>query len=156
MAYSSVAVQHLIQNPPVDFKPFSTSRDSIVWIPGAKEHYPAHSTWESSRSRKEPRDWWKGVWYKGYIPKVVLIQWVACHNRLNTRSGIYKWGMGQHNRREFCNEEDETVEHLVFQCRFTKEVWSPISHRNGGNNPEYRWEGLKKLASPHMAGEKFA
>lgn len=74
----------------------------------------------------------------------MFLMWLACHNRLATKFCLAKFGVIIDRNCVFCNAE-ETMQHLVFECSHTKQVWEKvlgwlnIKHGAQGWNQEVIW-----------------
>lgn len=58
-------------------------------------------------------------------PRAVFILWLACNKRLATKDRLAKMGFINDRGCQYCNAE-ESVNHLLFGCRFTNAVWKEI------------------------------
>ncbi|XP_071713183.1 uncharacterized protein [Rutidosis leptorrhynchoides] len=70
--------------------------------------------------------------------KVGLFVWRARRHRLPVRTELDKRGIDLDSVRcPVCDEDIETVEHILTQCKFAKDIWSRV-HRwwNKGNHPD--------------------
>jgi len=69
------------------------------------------------------------VWKKIAPPKVEFMLWLTLLGRLNTRDMLVKKGMlpQQDNWCGFCAEQPETIDHLLFQCQISWQVWRNIA-----------------------------
>lgn len=69
---------------------------------------------------------WRSLLYKNYArPRAKFIVWMACHFRLPTRSRLHRFGFVDTADCCFCNQ-DETQDHLLFNCRTTVAIWQRI------------------------------
>lgn len=84
------------------------------------------STWEALRPREEPKEWVDVVWFKGAIPKLAFTMWVTNYDRLPTRSRLFSWGLPISPACPFCSNHDETRDHLMLSCEFSKQVWREV------------------------------
>ncbi|KAJ6697550.1 hypothetical protein OIU85_003878 [Salix viminalis] len=79
-------------------------------------------------------------WFKFHIPRHAFILWLAIKGRLRTMDRMY-----DHEGPRICNLcslEDETHEHLFFNCRFSHEVWAWLTSKHQTPWPNYRWPDL--------------
>ncbi|XP_058765506.1 uncharacterized protein LOC131638998 [Vicia villosa] len=69
---------------------------------------------------------WQNLVYKNLArPKAQFILWIACNNRLPCKERLHHFGLLNSNECTFCNEI-ETLNHLMFECRITREIWTYI------------------------------
>ncbi|XP_058753388.1 uncharacterized protein LOC131626585 [Vicia villosa] len=90
---------------------------------------------------------WRGLLVSNYTrPRAVFTLWLACHKRLATKERLEKFGVHTDQKCEFC-ECSENIQHLFFECRYTKEVWSKVlhwlnvKHQAKGWDQELAWLG---------------
>ncbi|GKA64872.1 RNA-directed DNA polymerase, eukaryota, reverse transcriptase zinc-binding domain protein [Tanacetum coccineum] len=62
------------------------------------------------------------------IPKHSFILWLAIQGRLTTLDKLSIWGNQAVNRCCLCLNAAEDLNHLFFQCSFSKEVWNKSVH----------------------------
>jgi len=96
------------------------------------------------------RSWYKGVWFPYSTPKYSFILWLAIHNRLSTGDRIKTWNSGQQVACNFCNDAEETRNHLFFSCRYSSEVWENLAQRLLSTDYSSHWNHLiaKESALP--------
>ena len=58
--------------------------------------------------------------YRYNIPKTRFILWMLMHERLVTKKRLAKFTPIQNGNCELCEEEEETSQHLFFECKVTK------------------------------------
>ncbi|KAH0769679.1 hypothetical protein KY290_013660 [Solanum tuberosum] len=62
---------------------------------------------------------WKCLMFKNVArPKAYCIMWLMLHKELPTTNKLTKWGMVVSKRCVMCQNEEETIEHLVINCQF--------------------------------------
>lgn len=93
------------------------------------ESYQIAQTWEVLRPKKSVKLWASLVWFKGAIPKHAFNMWIANLNRLPTRSRLVSWGIPIPPACCFCNDYEETREHLLLRCVFSIQIWNSIQVR---------------------------
>lgn len=59
-------------------------------------------------------------------PREILITWLACHGRLGTKDRLVRFSMINEWVCNLCDEGDETLGHLLFECRYSKAVWKYV------------------------------
>jgi hypothetical protein len=67
---------------------------------------------------------WKALWLFPSIPKVDHFAWALTHNSILTYNNLKKRGWEGPSRCPLCRDHEETPEHLLFECGYSKEVWS--------------------------------
>jgi ribonuclease HI len=66
---------------------------------------------------------WKALWNYPSIPKVDLFTWTLIHNSILTFDNLKRRGWEGPSRCPLCTQTEETIDHLLFNCDFSKEVW---------------------------------
>ncbi|XP_058722516.1 uncharacterized protein LOC131594390 [Vicia villosa] len=59
-------------------------------------------------------------------PRASIITWMACYGRLGTKDRLIRFGLIIEHECSVCKEVDETLDHLLFDCRFAKDVWKHV------------------------------
>lgn len=67
-------------------------------------------------------DWYYMVWSTYHVPKTSFITWLACWDRLNTKAVVSQYNSSIPSNCCLCDCDIETVEHLMFECSFSKQV----------------------------------
>lgn len=84
--------------------------------------------------------WAKIICQNGAPPKCKFIMWLALHEQLATCSWLRKFGVVVDPTCCFCGEDEETMDHLFFDCRFSKEVWTQVASWCGIRRVAMRWD----------------
>ena len=66
---------------------------------------------------------WNFVWSRSFIPKIDFFCWTLAHRSILTGENLKKRGMEGPSRCPLCKKEEETSDHLLLGCPFSKEVW---------------------------------
>ncbi|CAA7024810.1 unnamed protein product [Microthlaspi erraticum] len=77
----------------------------------------------------------KTVWFTHHIPKHGFLLWLAVRNRLLTRDRLRSWGLLVPADCLLCGNEEESRDHLLFSCTFSKEVWTSFFTHPSLNPP---------------------
>lgn len=67
--------------------------DSVGWTLTANGTFSVQSVWDSLRVSGPKVDWQKVVWFKHYVPRWFVIQWMIVLGRLSTRDNLLQWGI---------------------------------------------------------------
>lgn len=57
--------------------------------------------------------------------------WLAMQNRCWTSDRLARRGLDHQDRCPLCNQEEETMNHILLHCVFTREVWTAVLHSLG-------------------------
>ena len=83
-------------------------------------HFGEHS------SASQDQRLWKRMWSLNIPPKVWTSMWRACCDILPTKSNL-AWRKVQIDLKcSFCGQEDETTEHILWECPFARNVWALV------------------------------
>ena len=66
----------------------------------------------------------KKIWKLNVPPKVRTFLWQACSNILPTRGNLHRRKLQVEPRCEFCCQSTESIEHVLWECSFARNVWA--------------------------------
>jgi ribonuclease HI len=66
---------------------------------------------------------WRAIWQSKSIPKIDLFIWTLAHNSIQTGENLKRRGWEGPYRCPFCLHAEETTDHLLLNCEYSKEVW---------------------------------
>ena len=69
---------------------------------------------------------WKRLWSLNVPPKVRTFMWRACCNVLPTKSNPTQWKVQTDPKCSICSPQDETKEHILWECPFAHNVWAVV------------------------------
>ena len=67
--------------------------------------------------------WAKAVWARASLPRHSFISWVFMHQKLPVLSRLAKFTSSYQNTCSMCSREEEDLNHLFFQCSWSKGFW---------------------------------
>lgn len=59
-------------------------------------------------------------------PRSIFILWLALHNRLSTKDNISKWNSNISRTCPVCDQGDECLQHLFFECPTADQLWRKV------------------------------
>jgi hypothetical protein len=68
---------------------------------------------------------WKRIW-KPWAPLRCKFLWLAIKNRCWTAERLLKHGLPHHSVCPLCDQEQETIQHIMLNCIFSRETWTRI------------------------------
>uniref|UniRef100_M1BIU6 Non-LTR reverse transcriptase n=1 Tax=Solanum tuberosum TaxID=4113 RepID=M1BIU6_SOLTU len=80
------------------------------------EKYSITEVYGKMRGDIEKVEWRKLVWANYGAPKWTFILYIALHRRLSTKDRMEKWGIITDVTCPLCQQEDEDIDHLFFEC----------------------------------------
>ena len=111
-------------------------RDKLVWAYTPRGNFTVNSAYKVaiSMARCNPvaetshgalhTSFWRKIWNLHTPSKINLFTWKACQDILPTKANLCHHHILDSPTCKTCNVEPETVEHLLWDCSFTKKVWS--------------------------------
>lgn len=121
-------IENLLQN--LRNRGPSNEGDINLWKSSGDTYRPvfnSKNTWKLIRETNPEVPWHGGVWFQHLTPKFSFCTWLAAQNRLSTGDRMLSWSGAVNASCVFCQDPLETRNHLFFACRFSAEVWQPLS-----------------------------
>lgn len=109
----------------------SFSVKSVYWL--AKRSNLLRQSWERGESSSgAPLDsFWKTLWSLPIPNKVKMFLWRCSHNVIAVLYNMNRKGIDISPYCPRCKTSDETLEHLLFQCKFSRAVWLGFPFSSG-------------------------
>ncbi|GFZ19979.1 hypothetical protein Acr_28g0006840 [Actinidia rufa] len=92
------------------------------WSPNGK--FQSRLAYEFFRPKNAKLAWPKLVWHVAIIPRHTFILWLGLKDRLLTKNKLRDYIEDQSC--PLCSAQNETLNHLFFQCTFGKQIWANI------------------------------
>jgi hypothetical protein len=70
-----------------------------------------------------PETIWSTVWQPFLWPKVSFFLWLTAQNRILTWDNLRKRGFTGPSRCTLCQQNEETMEHLLNNCHYSQQIW---------------------------------
>ncbi|XP_019258998.1 PREDICTED: uncharacterized protein LOC109237183 [Nicotiana attenuata] len=84
--------------------------------------------------------WKKVVCQNAGCPRWTFLLTLTAHGRLYTKDRLQKWGMHVEVECVLCRTEKESVQHLFFECEYSKSLWNKILAWQGMSREVQGWE----------------
>lgn len=88
----------------------------------ARENFPIIQPSEA-RSHNIPKELWNTIWGSLVPQKIKNFLWRACHNSIAVKYNLWRKRISPSGRCPLCNADQETVEHMLLVCPWTRAVW---------------------------------
>ncbi|XP_050217477.1 uncharacterized protein LOC126668315 [Mercurialis annua] len=121
-AMMSILFQFGIMN---NFKVQTNSADEVTCM-STNGSFSIKACWKFINPTEPVIPWTSIVWFKGNIPRFSFITWLALMNRLLTRDKLFKWKVIQDEKCCFCNTASESINHLFFECSYSRGIWNRL------------------------------
>jgi hypothetical protein len=104
----------------------SDTEDIHRWKPEASGLFSMKSAYRSYFVGSITFEPWKRLW-KSWAPgKCKTFVWLAIRNRCWTADRLQKRGLPHPERCPYCDQEEETVQHILTTCVFARQFWCAI------------------------------
>jgi hypothetical protein len=97
----------------------SNSEDKHIFSIAPNGQYSASSAYNGFFTGSVAFDHYKMVWKFWAPPKCRFFLWLVAHNRCWTADRLQKRGLNHPPRCPLCDQEPETINHLLVSCTFS-------------------------------------
>ena len=112
--------------PDIVATPITGSEDSISWGPDANG-FTLRSACRALQPPSQSIPWTAFTWNKSILPRYAFYLWRALLNCVPTHD-LLRWrGFVLVSRCALCKEEVETIDHLLWSCPFSQQLWNRAS-----------------------------
>lgn len=110
-------------------------QDRFVWPHTHSGTYSVRTGYHIARSKFQPPQvfpsssislnpsFWNQIWSVKTPQKVKIFLWKICQNALPVRENLFRRQMITSPLCPICNSEQETIEHALLLCSWTRQVW---------------------------------
>ena len=106
-------------------------RDKHVFSLAADGKYTAKAAYNGLFLGSASFDHYKRIWRSWAPSKCRFFIWLVAHNRCWTADRLAKKGLNHPHRCPLCDQEDETMNHLLISCVFTRIFWYMLLRKFG-------------------------
>jgi hypothetical protein len=100
--------------------------DSHIWCFSASGQYSAKSAYDALfivAIHFQPD---KRIWQSWAPGKCKFFLWLAAHNKCWTADQLAKRGLSHPDKCPLCDQEEETINHMLLSCVFARQIWYGI------------------------------
>ena len=97
--------------------------DKHIWRFSANGQYSAKTAYEGFFLGATVFRPWEKIWKTWAPAKCSFFMWLVAHNKCWTADRLAKRGLPHPDRCPMCDQESETINHLLIGCSFARELW---------------------------------
>ncbi|GKD45989.1 homeodomain-like protein, partial [Tanacetum coccineum] len=124
----------LIAAPNID----NARQDTMRWcdLNGNLSDFSVRCAWEVLRPRGQQITWYHIPWFSHCIPWHAFHIWLVMRRCLKTQDKLRPWDVGAPTdlsqlRWSLCGSQQDSHEHLFFECSFSSKVWKYVRNLAG-------------------------
>lgn len=104
--------------------------------------YNTAATYRDIRGDRGHVEWWPVFNRNLAKPRAKFTLWLGMLDRLATKDKLVKFGIVLDPKCAFCND-DETLQHVLFDCKWTGTVWQQVMQQIGYRRQALGWQQEK-------------
>jgi hypothetical protein len=105
--------------------------DKHIWRLSSNGQYSAKSAYEGFFLGATPFAPWELIWKTWAPPKCRFFMWLVAHNKCWTADRLARRGLPRPGCCPLCDQEEETINHLLVACVFAREFWFHLLRQVG-------------------------
>ncbi|XP_072977002.1 uncharacterized protein [Typha angustifolia] len=110
----------------------STSEDRWIWWPHPRGTPSVKAIYHSLLPQSDHLwEGWRNLWRLPVAPRIRVFCWKLLWGRLPMRAYLQYIHVGSEELCAMCGLFRETIEHLMFTCRYSRGVWEILRTREG-------------------------
>ncbi|KAL9675962.1 hypothetical protein QQ045_004171 [Rhodiola kirilowii] len=113
----------------------------LVWT-GEGDGFNVKDTYRSLKAHRCEVDWYKIAWNRFNSPRASFNAVLVARDRLLTKSRLRSMTMNVDPKCALCKTEDETRDHLFFQCTRSRDIVDMVLNALGVNTMPAQWHLL--------------
>jgi len=115
----------------LDFQLQPEIEDRHLWKFSSSGQYSAKSAYEGFFLGSTLFGPWERIWKSWAPPKCHFFMWLVAHNKCWTTDRLARRGLPHPEFCPLCDQEEETVDHLLVHCVFAREFWFNLLRQVG-------------------------
>jgi hypothetical protein len=105
--------------------------DRHYWCLSQSGQYSAKSAYEALFHGSTYFGAFERIWKTWAPPKSRFFLWLAAHDRCWTADRLAKWNLPHPSLCPLCDQEEETINHLLVECVFSRQLWFILLQQMG-------------------------
>jgi hypothetical protein len=105
--------------------------DSHIWQFASTGKYSAKSAYEAMFIGATQFNPWERIWRSWAPGKCQFFMWLVAHNKCWTADRLAKKGLPHPEHCPLCDQDEETINHLLLSCVFSRQIWFIVLQRLG-------------------------
>ena len=118
--------QYLLTWQAIEHITLTAELDRLLWKWSAAGTYTAQSAYLATFHGSTSCPAWKLTWKSWVPPRVKFFHWLAQLGRCWTADCLARRGLPHPPRCPLCDQAPESIQHLMLECPFSKQVWHEI------------------------------
>ncbi|KAJ7009375.1 hypothetical protein NC653_000139 [Populus alba x Populus x berolinensis] len=139
----------------INFLPQDHLPDHYIWRGHPSGQFNINTAWELIRESRPSNTFYHLIWFPGHVPRHAFILWIASLERLSTMDRLQSFRIIHAATCILCGAQEETHEHLFFQCPYSASVWREIARKSSITWPSMPWQHLLQWAAATLKSPKI-
>ncbi|XP_060182493.1 uncharacterized protein LOC132612187 [Lycium barbarum] len=120
----------------------------------AMSYYSIKAMYQKLKGEAPRVHWWRLFCHNEGLFRWLFTFNLAAHGRLATRDRLKKWGMTNDVVCPLCDGNDESINHLFFECAYVAGVWNKLLVWQGIHRQAMTWNHELTWACSHIKGRR--
>jgi hypothetical protein len=118
------------------------SQDKHIWRLSASGEYMAKSAYDAFFQGAIYFTPYERIWKSWAPPKCCFFMWLVAHNWCWTADRLARQGLSHPAKCLFCDQEQESIQHLLIGCVFARQFWFSLLQHVGLSSLTPQPDGL--------------
>ena len=97
--------------------------DRLIWTLSTNREITSKDIFQNYMGIDNGKPWSRYFWKNFITPRHYILTWKVPHKRISTDNNLKKHGYYVCSRCSLYETEEETMDHIFVQCRFSKALW---------------------------------
>uniref|UniRef100_A0A0A9CFC2 Reverse transcriptase zinc-binding domain-containing protein n=1 Tax=Arundo donax TaxID=35708 RepID=A0A0A9CFC2_ARUDO len=100
--------------------------DTYIWTATTSGRFSSRSAYLAFFNGSTGFESWQRIWKAWAPPRVKYFTWLACHDRCWIADRLARRSLPHPARCPLCDQDGETISHLLATCVFTRQAWVQV------------------------------